>query len=570
MVTAAAPAPAPAPAPAREDPAARGARAERFVARAATATAALTAAGALGGLLRDQIIATLFGADGATDAFLVSWTVPEVAATLLIEEAMALVLVPAFACALATGGRGAVRALVAATFPRLLCGLAVACAVFVAGAPLLVRALAPGLADPALAVDCTRLTAVTLLTFGMAGYLSAALRAHRSFLPPAAIYLAYNTGIVATALLLHRQWGMRAAAAGVALGGLLMVLVQLPFFVRRLRGADDGAAPGRGAARVAGLTGFAVIAPVALFALARQAQVFVERALASGLPPGAISHLNFAQKVAQLPMVLAMMICTVTLPLVARAVADGDLARARERVERDVVLAGVVALLGGAYVVAYAPQIIALLFERGAFDAEATAATASVMRVYALGLLGHTLTGALIRPFFSAGRPTWFPVAAMAPGLLVTAAGGLALVGPFGAPGIAAANAAGISVTALLLLRGLARRTIPVDAPLLLGRLARLGAAALAAAAAGWGAGALTGGGPQAALALGCPLVPAAFLAAALALRVPEAGLLVAAARRRIRRHLHRFRRPGGNVPGNHETSPMSDPPPRNRTPSEG
>ncbi|WP_258535008.1 lipid II flippase MurJ [Streptomyces sp. PT12] len=558
---------APAPAPAREGRGARGARAERFVARAATATAALTAAGALGGLLRDQIIATLFGADGATDAFLVSWTVPEVAATLLIEEAMALVLVPAFACALATGGRGAVRALVTATFPRLLCGLAVACAALVAGAPLLVRALAPGLADPALAVDCTRLTAVTLLTFGVAGYLSAALRAHRSFLPPAAIYLAYNAGIVATALLLHRQWGMRAAAAGVALGGLLMVLVQLPFFVRRLRGPGEGAAPGPraapgpGAARVAGLTGFAVIAPVALFALARQAQVFVERALASGLPPGAISHLNYAQKVAQLPMVLAMMICTVTLPLVARAVAEGDLARARERVERDVVLAGVVALLGGAYVVAYAPQIVALLFERGAFDAEATAATASVMRVYALGLLGHTLTGALIRPFFSAGRPTWFPVAAMAPGLLVTAVGGLALVGPFGAPGIAAANATGISVTALLLLRGLARRTIPVDAPLLLGRLARLGAAALAAAAAGWGAGALTGGGPLAALALGCPLVPAAFVAAALALRAPGAWLVASAALRRLT---------GGNSQVNATTSPMPDPPPRTRTPSEG
>ncbi|WP_420715764.1 lipid II flippase MurJ, partial [Streptomyces sp. SBT349] len=197
---------APAPAPAAAE---RAASAERFVARAATATAALTAAGALGGLLRDQIIATLFGADGATDAFLVSWTVPEVAATVLIEEAMALVLVPAFACALARDGGGGVRRLVAATFPRLLWGLAVATVLLVAGAPLLVRALAPGLADPALAVDCTRLTAVTLLTFGTAGYLSAALRAHRSFLPPAAIYLAYNVGIITTALALHGVWGMR-------------------------------------------------------------------------------------------------------------------------------------------------------------------------------------------------------------------------------------------------------------------------------------------------------------------------------------------------------------------------
>uniref|UniRef100_UPI000A4DD39A lipid II flippase MurJ n=1 Tax=Streptomyces sp. SBT349 TaxID=1580539 RepID=UPI000A4DD39A len=330
------------------------------------------------------------------------------------------------------------------------------------------------------------------------------------------------------------------------LGGVLMVLVQLPFFLRRLRRLPGSARPGRpgrrrvslrrraGARRGAGvvcapvaLAGVAVIAPVALFAIGRQAQVFVERFLASGLPPGAISHLNYAQKVAQMPMVLAMMICTVTLPLVARAVADGDLARARARVERDLVLAAVVALVGGAYVVAYAPEIIALLFQRGAFDGEATAATAGVMRVYALGLLGHTLAGALVRPFFSAGRPTWFPVAAMLPGLAVTAAGGLVAVGPFGAPGIAAANAVGITVTALLLLWGLASRTIPVDARLLLGRFARLGAAALAAAGGGWAAAsALPSAGPPADLALGCLLVPAVFAGAALALRVPEAAPL--------------------------------------------
>ncbi|WP_279571313.1 lipid II flippase MurJ, partial [Streptomyces hainanensis] len=222
---------------------------ERFVARAAGLTAALTAAGALCGLLRDQIVATLYGAGGATDAFLVAWTVPEFAATLLIEEAMALVLVPAFSRALAGGGGRPARDLVAATLPRLLLALTAASATLAAGAPLLVRVLAPGLAEPDIAVDCTRLTAVTILTFGMAGYLSAALRAHRDFLPPAAIYVAYNVGIVTTALLFHTLWGIRAAAAGVALGGLLMVLLQLPRADRRPGRAPRTAGRRRGGLR---------------------------------------------------------------------------------------------------------------------------------------------------------------------------------------------------------------------------------------------------------------------------------------------------------------------------------
>lgn len=163
-----------------------------FLARAALVTAVLSVAGSVLGLVRDQALARLFGAGGETDAFLVAWTVPEFAATLLIEDGLAFALVPMFSLALARRARGApgdqVRALVASTLPRLLLAFAAVGALVAAAAPVLVRALAPGLPDQALAVDCTRLTATCVVSFGLAGYCSAALRAHRRFLAPAAIY----------------------------------------------------------------------------------------------------------------------------------------------------------------------------------------------------------------------------------------------------------------------------------------------------------------------------------------------------------------------------------------------
>lgn len=162
-----------------------------------------------------------------------------------------------------------------------------------------------------------------------------------------------------------------------------------------------------------------------------------------------------------MPMVLSLMVCTVTFPVVAKAMAEGDRDRARRRVEQDLAMAGATVLLGTALVVGYAPQIIEVLFQRGAFDARDTATTATVMRVYAAGLLGHCLVGALCRPFFSAGRATWFPAGAMAVGLAVTVVAGAVAVGTFGVNGIAAANAAGISTTAVLLLRGLGSRGSP-------------------------------------------------------------------------------------------------------------
>ncbi|MYT37517.1 virulence factor MviN [Streptomyces sp. SID8356] len=539
-----------------------------FLARAAAATAVLTVLGAALGLVRDQAIARYFGASDASDAFLIAWTVPEMAATLLIEDGMALLLVPAFSLALTrraagrepaepgTGSAGAtgepgdgkagsaggpgpdpVRELVAVTLPRLCLLLTAGAALLMAGAPWVVGVLAPGLADPGLAVDCTRLTAVTVLTFGITGYFSAALRAHRSFLPPAGVYVAYNVGIIGMTLALHSVWGVRAAAAGVAVGSLLMILTQLPTFLRLLPLARPRlrrpVRRGRRAVRTAPLLGMTVLAPIVVFVVSRQSQVLVERFLASTLPAGAISHLNYAQKVAQMPMVLSLMICTVTFPVVARAMADGQREKARRRVERDLALAGMVVLLGTAVVLGYAPQIIDVLFQRGAFDAADTEATAQVMRVYAAGLLGHCLVGALSRPFFSSTRPTWFPAFAMGTGLLVTMGAGYALTYRFGVDGIATANALGISTTALLLLMGLGTRVVPIRTRAVAVSLGRLAGAALVAGAAGWAAAPVLPD-PVLSLAAGCVLVPAVFFLTGLALRSPEVVSLLALIRRRF------------------------------------
>ncbi|MFJ4823275.1 murein biosynthesis integral membrane protein MurJ [Streptomyces bacillaris] len=539
-----------------------------FLARAAAATAVLTVLGAALGLVRDQAIARYFGASDASDAFLIAWTVPEMAATLLIEDGMALLLVPAFSLALTrraagqapaepgTGSAGAtgesgdgkagptgepgpdpVRELVAVTLPRLCLLLTAGAALLMVGAPWVVGVLAPGLADPGLAVDCTRLTAVTVLTFGITGYFSAALRAHRSFLPPAGVYVAYNIGIIGMTLALHAVWGVRAAAAGVAVGSLLMILTQLPTFLKLLPLARPRLRRpvrlGRRAVRTAPLLGMTVLAPIVVFVVSRQSQVLVERFLASALPAGAISHLNYAQKVAQMPMVLSLMICTVTFPVVARAMADGQREKARRRVERDLALAGMVVLLGTAVVLGYAPQIIEVLFQRGAFDVSDTEATAQVMRVYAAGLLGHCLVGALSRPFFSSTRPTWFPAFAMGTGLLVTMGAGYALTYRFGVDGIATANALGISTTALLLLMGLGTRVVPIRARAVTVSLGRLTGAALVAGAAGWAAAPMV---PDAVLSLaaGCLLVPAVFFLTGLGLRSPEVVSLLALIRRRF------------------------------------
>jgi putative peptidoglycan lipid II flippase len=520
----------------------------RFLARAALVTAALSVAGALLGLVRDQALARLFGAGSDTDAFLVAWTVPEFAATLLIEDGLAFALIPAFSVALARRAQGApgdpVRALVAGTLTRLSFAF-VAVGVLVVGlAPQLVEALAPGLPDPRLAVDCTRLTATCVVSFGFAGYCSAVLRAHRRFVAPAAIYVVYNIGIVTGMFVLGERFGVRSAAAGVAVGGCLMIAVQVPSLVRQFRRRAVSQVPAE--TEQPRPLGAAVVATVLLFALCRQSQVLIERFLASHLPSGAISHLNYAQKVAQMPMILSLMLCTVTFPVVARALAEGDTERARGRVERDLALAACVVLLGTSVIVSCAPQIVELLFQRGAFTARDTAATAGVMRVYALGLLGQTLVGVLVRSYFSTGRACWYPLGAMAVGLVVTSWLGALTVDPWGVYGIAAANAAGITVTALALLAGAtprtARRGGPRSVPLRVRSVLRGLSGPVQAAAAATAAGTFVASrvaGPLTGLAAGTLTVTVVFVLLGRALGAQGIATALRSVRSATRRLTH-------------------------------
>ncbi|MGW4382411.1 lipid II flippase MurJ [Kitasatospora sp. NPDC004531] len=493
----------PVPAP-RADAAEAGPRGG-FLAKAFGVTALLSAAGSGLGLLRDLLLARYFGANQGTDAFLVAWTVPETAAPLLIEDAMAFLMVPAFSLALVLReerrqGPDPVRQLTRSTLPGLLLALCALSGTVALFAPQLVELLAPGLADPRLAVTCTRITAVTVVPFGVAGYLASALRALHAFTAPAVIYVMYNLGILALLLSGHRLLGVRSAALGVALGSMLMAGVLVVPFVRRLDARRRRSRP-RGAGRGLVLIPLALL-PVAAFSLTRQSQVFIERYLGSALPPGTISHLNYAAKVSQLAMTSAILIVTVTFPVVARAMASGDLTAARDRVEKDLGQAAALVLLGTAFLLACAPAVVALLFQRGAFGPADTEATAAVIRVYSFGLPAQAMIGVMVRPYFCV-RPVvrradapraegdrttwldWYPVGAMTLGLVVTFTLGVTLTPQFGAPGLAAGNAVGITFTAALLMRGLMLRGVALRLGRVLGGQARLLAAAIAAAAIG-------------------------------------------------------------------------------------
>ena len=176
------------------------------------------------GFVRDLLLARLFGADAATDAFFVAFRVPNLLRRLFAEGALALALVPTLAARREIAGTAAVRALHAAltgTLGALLLGLAL---LGMLGAPALIVLFAPGfVADPAqhaLAADLLRLMLPYLFFVGPIALGGAALNACDRFGVPALTPALLNVTLIVCAL-----WLAPRLVPGLHWLGLLAGLV---------------------------------------------------------------------------------------------------------------------------------------------------------------------------------------------------------------------------------------------------------------------------------------------------------------------------------------------------------
>lgn len=473
--------------------------------------------GSVLGLVRDMLIARHFGASADTDAFLVAWTIPETVTPVLGEGALLYLLVPLLSREMEL--RGSPQRVLNRTLLPVTLTLAAIAAVTALAAPAVVDVLAPGLAEPGLAVRCVRAASVTVLFLGLSGYLTATLRSTGSFLVAPWIYTIYNLAIISLVVLFHEQMGVFSAAVGLAVGSAGMVALQLPAVLKRvsLRGLRL-----RADRRL--LVSLTACLPIGVYALSRQGQVFVERIFGSVLAAGAISHLNYATKLAQIPMVAASMIMTVSMPSLARHAAALRMEEFRQGIQRALRLGVLTVVPATAVLVVLAPQIISVLFRHGEFSTSDVQQTAEVMRVYSLGLLGQMLVGATAGCFWALGRPSWYPAVIMAAGLGATAlVSGTAML-VWGAPGIALGNAVGITLTAVLLLVGTRRRVVDIA---LRGIFRVVGTATVAAVAGGvaaWTLSRLLSGVSSALVTglLGGLLLCAVYVVAAWFLGIPE------------------------------------------------
>jgi putative peptidoglycan lipid II flippase len=426
------------------------------------------------GYVRDMVVALAFGAGPVTDAFFVAFRIPNILRRLLAEGALATAVIPVFTDYLANRTRGELLRMLAVVFGAALVALSVVAAIGIVTAPWIVRAIAPGFAADAgqwqLATLLTRVMFPYLLLVGLGALGMGALQAHGRFFAAALGPAVLNIGMILGVTLLHTRFDppIVALAIGVLVGGLGQLLVQVPDLRR------DGllVAPALELRHPVVRRIVRLLLPSVLGLAAVQVSVFVNTLLASLLPAGSISYLYYADRVMEFPLgVFGIALASAALPAMARQGASGDVRGIADTLGFALRMSFFIAAPATVGLLLLRTPITRLLFERGQFGPAETAATATALAWYAVGLAGFSGARIAAQAFYAISEPgtavRWGAVS-IAAGIVAA----LALMGPLGHAGLAAASSVGAYVN-LLTLVAAARR-----------RLGRLGGRAMLASAA--------------------------------------------------------------------------------------
>jgi putative peptidoglycan lipid II flippase len=236
---------------------------------------------------------------------------------------------------------------------------------------------------------------------------------------------------------------------------------------------------------------------------ATQANVFINTILATSQGTGAVSWLNYAFRLMYLPIGLfGVSVATAVLPAVSRRTAQGDHAGVRRTVSEGMSLMMVLNIPATVGLVLLATPIIRLIFERRAFTAADTAATAGALQFYAIGLVGYSIVR-IVSPIFYALGQNRTPVLVSVAAVAVNIAASLTLVRLFGYRGLALATSIAALFNASVLLVLLHRRLNGLDEARTLASLARI-----LIASAAMGATAVLIDGAVSALIPGAQLAP--------------------------------------------------------------
>ena len=384
--------------------------AERLNTRAAGIVTIAVMCSRVLGLAREQIFAALFGGGAAMDAFTAAFRIPNVLRDLFAEGALSTAFVTTFSRTMVREGDEAAWRLANKIATLTLIVLGALCVLGMVFSTQLVGLIAPGFAagKAELTAELTRIMFPFILLVSLAALVMGVLNAKNVFGMPAMASSFFNLGSIVFGVGLGAwfdpHFGPRALvglAIGTLVGGALQLGVQLPSLARLGHAyRPDYQWRDAGVRNV-----LLLMVPSVIAASTTQVNVTINSIFASGLGDGPIFWLAIAFRLMQLPLGLfGVALGTVTLPLLSRLAAAGNIPAFKTELSRGMRLGLLLTIPSTAGLMMLAEPIISVLYQHGRFGAYEAAEAAGALRYYAIGLAGYAALKVLVNAFYAIGK----------------------------------------------------------------------------------------------------------------------------------------------------------------------
>ncbi len=385
------------------------------VTKAAGVVGGLTFISRILGYVRDMVVAAFFGAGFFSDAFIAAFRIPNLLRRLFAEGTLTIAFIPVFTEYLTKEGEDQAFAMARSALKFLSMLLVIISVIGIFMSPLIVHMVAPGFADIhdkfELTVLLTKIVFPYLFFICMVALCMGILNALGHFAAPAIAPVFLNVGMIATIGIASfftddQKTLVIWLAIGVLVGGCLQLVIQIPPLVKRgIQFWKKSVFLHPGMKRVGVL-----MLPAIVGAGVYQINQVIISLLSSLLPEGSMSYLYYADRLVQFPLgIFAIAIGTAVLPSLSRQASNEDYDGLKETFSYAMKLNFFIMVPSMVGLIVLREPIVALLFQRGEFDINATKQTADALLYYSLGLWAIASSRVVV-PTFYALQDTKTPV----------------------------------------------------------------------------------------------------------------------------------------------------------------
>ncbi|MDY0212511.1 MAG: murein biosynthesis integral membrane protein MurJ [Desulfuromonadaceae bacterium] len=411
------------------------------------------------GLVRDMVIAAMFGASYGTDAFFIAFTIPNLLRRFFAEGSLTAAFVPVFSGVKSTKGHHEAVIVARQCWSLLIMVVGVLTALGILFAPAIVTLVGHGFANVpgkiALTIDLTRVMFPYIFFVSLLALVTGVLNVYGHYFMPAFSPVLLNLSMIVSAVFLskHMTIPIESLAWGVIVGGVLQLLISLPVFKHHgFRIAPTLTLDHPAVKRITLLMLPGVIG-VAIY----QINVVVTRLLASFLEQGSVSWLYYSQRLFEFPQgIFIASLAQALLPAMSRQAADGQESELLDSLRYGLNLIIIITLPAAVGLAMCSHALFSQLFMGGEFSYTDVSNSAAALIAYAPGLFFVGISRIIV-PLFHARQDTRTPVVVSFWTLLINAGAGLFLMQYFSYIGLAAALSLASCFNAMalfMLLRG--------------------------------------------------------------------------------------------------------------------